>query len=405
MTALLVNGRTERSIAIIVLIVLIIQGVILIDVCMNSDCSSSIQKKIFSSADKESGEKTYADEHVGGAGITNRPDSVLESSVAGGAVSAKHIEEDVTNRNGMSSSTEASNVVISGRRKRSLAIAFYVTNNAYACYTLTHMHRVRGHFNVSPALVDIVVLVKKDAVKQEFLEEMKKVPGAHLHFVSHSATSRRIGAWADSNLKLQIFRLYEKGYEQVIYFDSDGLLVRNPLPLFELPSMPSIAWTKMSWGSSADFMTSIFMVFRPSADLWGRIEREIDRNFAGRGMGTDYDMDILNRVAGHEDRYSTNLPMTYGFLDRLLTYYDDEKKPEEARWPKGTIEQLQSDMVYVHFTHFKPFAKFGRGIVKTGYIDYMEQNSQTFSKDLFLPLYFEVHRNMSNGIVKYCPEF
>ncbi|KAH9124275.1 hypothetical protein LEN26_009752 [Aphanomyces euteiches] len=109
--------------------------------------------------------------------------------------------------------------------------------------------------------------------------------------------------WTDSLAKLRIFE--ERGYDKVIYLDSDAWLHRNLDHLFALGD--AVLWAPHAYyiGEQYQFGSTL-LVLTPSNALFGKLEQAMKNppklNY--------YDMDVLNDLCGY-------LPnATFGFANK-----------------------------------------------------------------------------------------
>ncbi|BDA41252.1 probable glucose N-acetyltransferase 1 [Coccomyxa sp. Obi] len=128
--------------------------------------------------------------------------------------------------------------------------------------------------------------------------------------------------WAESLTKLSIFKLTD--YRRIIYFDVDGLVMKNMNHLFSLPPTP-IAMPRAHW-LEQPFYSDQIAVIEPS-------ERRLEQMLAQARRTGGYDMDVVN------DLYKGMcmvLPNEYDFLSGEL------RRTDHAAYLGNSVESSNS---------------------------------------------------------------
>nr|AIG55795.1 secreted protein [Achlya hypogyna] len=180
-----------------------------------------------------------------------------------------------------------------------LAYMLYATNAITACNALIMAKNIRRLG--TPASIDIVVLVGAS------LPEHKRaalVAGGLIVVVPWLQRNAPHDTWIESLTKLRIFE--ERGYERVIYLDSDAWLHRNLDHLFHLGE--AVFWAPRAYYQDQPFIGSTLLVLAPS----NRLFRQLEQAVLDHPREEWYDMDVLNVV--WRDMYGM-LPNHYVFLN------------------------------------------------------------------------------------------
>jgi hypothetical protein len=214
------------------------------------------------------------------------------------------------------------------------ALALYATDDAYALAALVLVEQVR-RLGLDPS-IEVVLLHRwissrfRKAFEDRGVRLLRVRP---LRYVGR-------GYYRDCLIKLHVLGLTD--YERVVFLDADGLLLRSPQPLFDLPLERAIAAPRAYWLPDR-LVTTMLLVVRPDRRLF---DLAATRFPTARKRG-EYDMDIVHFALA--DRLQV-LPEGLACLDSELEHRDG---PFAFGDPEETFERL----IYVHFTAVgKPWA-------------------------------------------------
>ncbi len=181
--------------------------------------------------------------------------------------------------------------------------------------------------------------------------------GGRLRIIVRNATLERLGEYAHSLNKLEVFTLIE--YDKVIYYDVDSHLLRLPVELFAI-DMPGIelAAPLAYWEVDPCFHTSLMLV-RPSMQTYRQLVQ-----YANTTRG--YDMDVLNHYFQFKSPngwYANGvLVLPYNYV--CLTPYAGERRYKNFRFQFTFKSELCSNSALLHFSiGGKPWGYFDPTIV------------------------------------------
>ncbi|KAK9817603.1 hypothetical protein WJX74_010575 [Apatococcus lobatus] len=164
---------------------------------------------------------------------------------------------------------------------KSFAYALYVTSAAYLCNSIVNVRRLIALNVTADPEIEIVVLHAEQPSPSQQLHYLRRL---EVRLVTvDSLLQSGDQTWAQSLTKLRIFELTD--YQRIIYFDADGLVMRNMNHLFQLPSTP-VAMPRAYW-LDQPFYTDALAVIEPAAD---RLSELLDVASATHG----FDMDVMN---------------------------------------------------------------------------------------------------------------
>ncbi|CAK4805550.1 unnamed protein product, partial [Aphanomyces euteiches] len=166
------------------------------------------------------------------------------------------------------------------------AYMLYATDARTVCNAIIMAHNIRA--SGTPREIPIVVLVTNDVPSDYFdrLHDAELVPIAIEPWRQIVPGSSDF-TWTDSLAKLRIFQ--ERGYDKVIYLDSDAWLHRNLDHLFALGD--AVLWAPHAYyiGEQYQFGSTL-LVLTPSNALFGKLEQAMKNP----PKPNYYDMDDLN---------------------------------------------------------------------------------------------------------------
>ena len=265
-------------------------------------------------------------------------------------------------------------------RKR-FAYVFYVTRSKpeYECYLYVNLHILQS---VYPPVcdVDYVVLYEegykfKGVLKQHF-RRVKLFPV--------KKRKMRVKAfdeyYTDCFLKLEVFRLYEF-YDRVIFTDVDGVIFKDPYPLFTDNLSPhQVGASYCNWFFPKKWLTSSIFVADLTKSLHDKFTAALSRNLNNmyRNKASVLDMEVFNWVLreGKDAKIYNNLfNMDSHYIDKehIDKFYNASAVP-----------------YFVHFSHVKPHL-FRR------YSSCLDE-----SKEEAKPEFFKVHRMFWEYYYLYC---
>lgn len=220
----------------------------------------------------------------------------------------------------------------------------YATDRQYLCNALINVKRLIG----LDTTCELVVLVparffraRPQSPVSKLLASLKErnVVLASLSHTSLITTGAEGAMYVDSLQKLSVLGM--QGYDVVVYFDNDGLVLRNLDDLAsQMPRHVELAVPR-AYYTESNGVSSAFMVIRPSEKL-ARLAREITRE---RSVG-DYDMEVINQMVQREDVVSLELPYSK-YLLLTGIFRDHTQFDKTSEWDaRKVIEQAS----YIHFS-------------------------------------------------------
>ncbi|OQR87823.1 hypothetical protein ACHHYP_08012 [Achlya hypogyna] len=218
------------------------------------------------------------------------------------------------------------------------AYMLYATDDIQACNALLMAKSIRRLG--TPQTIDIVVLTTPNvpAATTDALAAGGVVVAPVQPWVQANAPH---DTWSKSLTKLRIFE--ERGYNRVIYLDSDSMLQRNLDHLFALNE--AVFWAPRAYyQDNQPFVASTLLVLSPSNALFAQLEAAI----AAHPKEEWYDMDVLN--LHWRDLYGM-LPSHYVILNAHLN--------TNRTFGFATPEE-RLNKTYVHHFSSMPNGKYGK---------------------------------------------
>ncbi|RQM31360.1 hypothetical protein B5M09_013786 [Aphanomyces astaci] len=261
---------------------------------------------------------------------------ILSFDVAAISIRRNHVVDCITAS--FESRWTNESILCNDRGKPRLAYMLYATDARTVCNAVIMAHNIRKLG--TPPSIPIVTLVVDDvpaAIVQRLTDAgIVAIPVAHWKQAGVPSNAE----WVSSLTKLRIFEA--RGYDKVIYLDSDAVIQRNLDHLFHLGD--AVLWAPHAYYIGEQYaFGSTLLVFSPSSN---QTFETIERAMATPPRPDYYDMDVLN------DLFRT----TCGYLPNhyvVLTY----TIVDDATWSfTSKAERILS--TYVH--HFSP----GLGIFK-----------------------------------------
>ncbi|KAH9150539.1 hypothetical protein LEN26_004056 [Aphanomyces euteiches] len=219
-----------------------------------------------------------------------------------------------------------------------MAYMLYATDARTVCNAIIMARNIRH--TGTPTSMPIVTLVSTEVpteiVRHLHLAGLVVVP---VEPWKQNRTAHR-DVWTESLTKLRIFQ--ERGYDKVIYLDSDAWVHRNLDHLFALGDAP--LWAPHAYYLTDNYaLASTLLVFSPSNRLFHDMERAV----ANPPRPDYYDMDVLNDLFKLDCGY---LPNHYVVLTGTL----DE---QHVTWGFASKEER---MAKTYVTHFSPGVGLGK---------------------------------------------
>lgn len=266
------------------------------------------------------------------------------------------------------------------KRKR-FAYVFYITRSKpeYECYLYVNLHILQS---VYPRVCDVdYVILYEDGYKfkgvlQQHFKRVKLFP----------VKKRKIKVkaydeyYTECFLKLEVFRLYEF-YDRVIFTDVDGVIFKNPYPLFTEDLSPhQVGASYCNWFFPKKWLTSSIFVADLTETLHHKFEIALSRNLNNlyRNKVSVLDMEVFNWVFRegkdvkiYKDLF--NMDSHYIDKDHIENFYNASEVP-----------------YFVHFSHVKPhlFRRYSSCL--------------DGSKEEAKPEFFKVHRMFWKYYYLYC---
>ncbi|KAH9125038.1 hypothetical protein LEN26_006231 [Aphanomyces euteiches] len=165
------------------------------------------------------------------------------------------------------------------------AYMLYATDDRTVCNAIIMAHNIRR--TGTPMSIPIVTLVSKTVST----DRIQRLRDAHIQVELVDLWSQQYTAgsdyWSDSLTKLYIFQ--ERGYDRVIYLDSDAWVHRNLDHLFSLGD--AILWAPRAYYLGEKlFFGSTLLVISPSNAAFQKIKDAL----ASHAKQNYFDMDVLN---------------------------------------------------------------------------------------------------------------
>ncbi|OQS03627.1 cleavage induced hypothetical protein [Thraustotheca clavata] len=178
---------------------------------------------------------------------------------------------------------------LSTNETKRLAYFFYATDDGQACNALIAGKKLRQLG--ARASIDMVAMVSEDVSQatQNHLYKGGVIPMP----VERWRRSTGNAFYKDALTKLRLFE--ERGYDRVVYIDSDTVIQRNLDVLFDLPH--AIFWAPRAYWLDylQPFITSVLLVVDPNNALFAHLEHAIAVE-----KEPQYDMDVLNNEWKHQ---------------------------------------------------------------------------------------------------------
>lgn len=226
-------------------------------------------------------------------------------------------------------------------------IALYATNRQYLCNALINVARLRSF----ATKVEIVILLPAS-----FLEAPRGTPtqrlitsilayGVLLETLDLEQSGLRSDdvTYEHSLQKLEILRLSHK---RLLYFDTDGLILRNPDSLFfEAPEadllLPEAYYASRSVAEDEVMHSSALMLIKPSPQLYNTAQKLVRYR-----QVAEFDMEIFQKLTQLTEYSTSTLAYRHNLL--LTGVFRDHKSysRNESWYPQGEWEKA----LYIHFS-------------------------------------------------------
>ncbi|KAF0729144.1 hypothetical protein Ae201684P_010622 [Aphanomyces euteiches] len=220
-----------------------------------------------------------------------------------------------------------------------MAYMLYATDARTVCNAIIMAHNIRKMG--TPTSIPIVTLVSW-SVAHDVIQRLRDAQIEAIPVEPWTQThANHPNEWTESLTKLRIFQ--ERGYDKIIYLDSDAWVHRNLDHLFALGDAP--LWAPHAYYFSPQYVfASTLLVFSPSNRLFHDMERAVAN--PTRPDPDYYDMDVLNDSFKLDCGY---LPNHYVVLSYTLI--------EPTKWSFGSKEER---FAKTYVTHFSPGAGVGK---------------------------------------------
>ncbi|ETV79827.1 hypothetical protein H257_07043 [Aphanomyces astaci] len=217
-------------------------------------------------------------------------------------------------------------------QSRRLAYMLYATDSRAVCNALIMARNIRA--TGTPVTIPIVTLVASDVAPGIAKQLMDPSSNFVVEVVEPWQQSRvhLSHEYANSLTKLRIFE--ERGYDKVIYLDSDAWVQRNLDHLFHLGD--AILWAPHAYYISQQYaFGSTLLVFSPSNDVVAALAAALETP----PRPNYFDMDVLNDLFRLDCGY---LPNHYVVLSYTLN--------DDVTWSFKTKEDRMANTYVYHFS-------------------------------------------------------
>lgn len=187
---------------------------------------------------------------------------------------------------------------LEGGHDAEFAYVQYAVNRQYLCNALLNARRLRMH----STRATLAILVPDSFLQEDSISPIGRLMTALIDehqvvvhttpLIQRLATAQLDLTYVNSFMKLKVFDL---PYRKIIYFDNDGLIMRNMDELFASPAaalaLPR-AWWLPRTEDGGDVLCSALMVIEPS-----KRQSEALAALSEASEMDDYDMEVINRFA------------------------------------------------------------------------------------------------------------
>ena len=224
------------------------------------------------------------------------------------------------------------------------AFVFYITNSmkSYECYIYVLLHQLQVKYP-QPCNVDYVILYETGYKFQKQISKFKNIKLKEVKKKElHQSSSEEY--YNNCYIKLEAFSLYTS-YTRIVFLDADGLLTKDPYPLFNTELFPhQVGASYCNWYFPEKWLTSSIFVSDLNRNLYHKIQLMYTTN-----LKTLYphrkkilDMEIFNWILQNGNKTKIipdliNLDSHYIDKDYVKRFYNASHVP-----------------YYVHFSHIKP---------------------------------------------------
>ncbi|OQS05851.1 secreted RxLR effector peptide protein [Thraustotheca clavata] len=217
------------------------------------------------------------------------------------------------------------------------AYMLYATDYITACNALIMAKNIR--LLGTPKSIDVTVLVTafmSDITKHKLSQEGLVVITVELWQQRNAPHD----TWIDSLTKLRIFE--ERGYDKVIYIDSDAWLHRNLDQLFQLPD--AVFWAPRAYYQDQPSVASTLLVFKPSNYNFQKMLAAVQEHSTEEW----YDMDVLNIVWKNQ----------YGMLPNHFVFLNSELNSDRTFEFESVEARINA--TYIHHFSMMDNGKYGK---------------------------------------------
>ncbi|CAK4693562.1 hypothetical protein AeNC1_013598 [Aphanomyces euteiches] len=212
----------------------------------------------------------------------------------------------------------------------------YATDGRTICNAIIMARNIRN--TGTPTSIPIVTLVS-NAIPSDVVQHLRDAGIVAVEVNPWRQTNVKDSEWIESLMKLRIFE--ERGYDKVIYLDSDAWVHRNLDYLFHLGD--AVLWAPHAYYLTDRFwFGSTLLVFSPSNALFSQIEKAI----ANPRMPNYYDMDVINDLWNLDCGY---LPNHYVVLSYTLN--------ADTKW---SFASKAERIAKTYVAHFSPGIGLGK---------------------------------------------
>lgn len=230
-------------------------------------------------------------------------------------------------------------------RKSPLAIVQYATDRQYLCNALINVERLVKFRSKA----NLVVLLPQSFLTARTGSPINRITNAlrqHqviLHGLNLDTDRLQDITYAHSLQKLEILKL---DYDRVIYFDNDGLVLRNLDDLAKIDGsqdlvLPEAYYSDHVSSGLPKVLSSAFMLIKPSLQLYN-----IAQAFVQKRSDREFDMEIINKIARSSDVQSSVLPYRKHLLLTGI-FRDHSSYLPDSMWDAQTE---YDEAYYIHFS-------------------------------------------------------